>query len=814
MIIIWRNIIMAKLFIGKVKVDDQVSEFDMSELAEGKLTLPTGAVKNISEISDAVKVGALEPQAGGEKLVQEKHLKAVEAAAEAAISVVEGDLASEVTRATGEEARIEGKVDGEIARATGEEARIEGKHDAYVTSNNAALAAEVQNRIDGDTTLQGNIDALSGAVAADFSQMETDFVAALGAEESARISGDSALQSAIDTEKGRIDAMLSGSTVDFDTLKEIVDAYQLADTDIVTSIVTLDGKVDTEIADRIADVNAEETRALAAEAVLQTNINNEATARQSADANLQTAINNEATARANAVSAEETARIAADGVLQGNIDAEETARIAGDDALAADLAQELLDRAAGDVQALADAKAYTDARETAEATARSAADATLQGNIDALSGAVAADFASMETDFLAEIGRVESESDAAEATLTANLAQELLDRAAGDTALQGNIDAEEAARIAADGVLQGNIDALSSSAAAYRSGMETFFAGELATLQADVDQNEADADAAILAEETRALAAEGVLQGNIDAEEAARISGDAGLQAQINDILSNTDPAALDSLSEIVAAFQSADSDLNDAITAALGTHTSELNAFSGAVASDFAALQADVDQNELDGDNDRALIRSEFAAADALLQTAVDDEEARALAAEAVLAASITTEEAARIAGDATLQGNIDALSGAVESTFSQMETDFVAEIARVESESDAAEATLTANLAAEVTRAQGEEARIEAKHDAHFDGFVKVAYLTEADSAMGAATHYIVNASAPKSFTLPVMTEEYFIMVKVAEGSSSVTFSAAGGESIDGETDGNVVLHGGSSAMFVKKGGVMYLF
>jgi hypothetical protein len=127
-------------------------------------------------------------------------------------------------------------------------------------------------------------------------------------------------------------------------------------------------------------------------------------------------------------------------------------------------------------------------------------------------------------------------------------------------------------------------------------------------------------------------------------------------------------------------------------------------------------------------------------------------------LAAEAVLAASISTEEAARIAGDATLQGNIDALSGAVAADFASMETDFLAEVARVESESDAAEATLTANLAAEVTRAQGEEARIEAKHDAHFDGFVKVAYLTEADSAMGVATHYIVNASAPKAFTLPV--------------------------------------------------------
>ena len=119
-----------------------------------------------------------------------------------------------------------------------------------------------------------------------------------------------------------------------------------------------------------------------------------------------------------------------------------------------------------------------------------------------------------------------------------------------------------------------------------------------------------------------------------------------------------------------------------------------------------------------------------------------------------------------------------------------------------------------MTADLATEVARAQGEEARIEAKHDAHYDGYVKVAYLTEADAMMGVATHYIVNASAPKVFTLPTMTEDYFYMVKVAEGSFSVTFNAGAGESIDGEADGNIVLHGGASAMLVKKGGVMYLF
>jgi hypothetical protein len=56
--------------------------------------------------------------------------------------------------------------------------------------------------------------------------------------------------------------------------------------------------------------------------------------------------------------------------------------------------------------------------------------------------------------------------------------------------------------------------------------------------------------------------------------------------------------------------------------------------------------------------------------------------------------------------------------------------------------------------------------------------------------------------------------MTEDYFIMVKVAEGSEAVVFSAAGGEAIDGEADGTITMYGGTSAMFVKKGGVMYLF
>jgi hypothetical protein len=149
---------MSKFFNGKVKVDDQVTEFDMSELAEGKLTLPTGAVKNITEISDAVKVGAANaPAEGGEKLVQEKHLKDVEAAAAAGRTAIAGDLASEEAARIAGDTTLQGNIDAEAARAAGEEGRIEGKHDAYVISNDAALASEEAARIAGDATLQGNV---------------------------------------------------------------------------------------------------------------------------------------------------------------------------------------------------------------------------------------------------------------------------------------------------------------------------------------------------------------------------------------------------------------------------------------------------------------------------------------------------------------------------------------------------------------------------------------------------------------------------------------------------------------------------------
>ena len=295
---------------------------------------------------------------------------------------------------------------------------------------------------------------------------------------------------------------------------------------------------------------------------------------------------------------------------------------------------------------------------------------------------------------------------AAELVLSNAISAEITDRAADvNTEASRALGQEAAIRsefAAADAA------ALTASQVAASAEQTARIAAE-AAIQADVDQNEADADAAIAAEESRALAAEGanasaitaevgrasaaegVLSGAISTEEtraraaevvnanaitseATRATGiESGLQSQISDILSNTDASALDSLTEIVTAFQGADGNLNSAITALAASHTSELT-----------ALAADVDTNELDGDNDRALIRSEFATADTALQgnidteataaraaeaanaTAISTEATRALAAESVLSAAISAEEASRIAADATTLASAKAYADA----------------------------------------------------------------------------------------------------------------------------------------------------
>jgi hypothetical protein len=139
-------------------------------------------------------------------------------------------------------------------------------------------------------------------------------------------------------------------------------------------------------------------------------------------------------------------------------------------------------------------------------------------------------------------------------------------------------------RIAADTNLQSQIDALSGS-----SGTS------LAALEASLTQEIADRIADVNAEESRALAAEGVLSAAISQEVSDRQSAVSGVQSQINAIMQGSS-SSLDSFIEVVQAFQTADSNLNNAITALSTGLSADIDAEEAARIAADNALDARVD--------------------------------------------------------------------------------------------------------------------------------------------------------------------------------------------------------------------------
>jgi hypothetical protein len=198
----------------------------------------------------------------------------------------------------------------------------------------------------------------------------------------------------------------------------------------------------------------------------------------------------------------------------------------------------------------------------------------------------------------------QARAEAAEANINAALVSEASTRAAADTALQGNIDSEEAARIAAD-----------SAEATRATGEEARIEGLVTTEAARAVSEEGRIEGKVDQEVTDRIAA-------VSAEQVARVAGDSSLQTQIDFITSNTDAGAIDSLTEIVAAFQNADGSLQTSITNLSNTASA-----------------------------DRAAIRSEFAAADAVLQGELDAEEALRASEITRVEGLVSAEEVARLA-------------------------------------------------------------------------------------------------------------------------------------------------------------------
>jgi len=184
------------------------------------------------------------------------------------------------------------------------------------------------------------------------------------------------------------------------------------------------------------------------------------------------------------------------------------------------------------------------------------------------------------------------------ATLQAADATELARAQAAELVLTNNLVSEASTARAAEFLLTNNLAAEAAAARAAELVLRNDLATELAARIADVD-----------------------------AEEAARIAGDADLQSQINNVLSNVDGAALDSLTEVVAAFQAADSTLNGAITSLSSTAST--------------GLTTEVNR---------------ATAAELVLRTDLASEVSRAVAAELVLTTNLSQEVADRTAADSDL--------------------------------------------------------------------------------------------------------------------------------------------------------------
>jgi hypothetical protein len=140
------------------------------------------------------------------------------------------------------------------------------------------------------------------------------------------------------------------------------------------------------------------------------------------------------------------------------------------------------------------------------------------------------------------------QADPASANNAATIAAEIVDRTAADTALQNQITAEVSARATADQTVQAALDAQEAKQVADD-------AAQTAALSAESSARAA----AVTAEQNRATAAE------------------ASLQSQITNILSNTDPASLDSLSEILSHITTEDATLAASIASLLASHNTLL---------------------------------------------------------------------------------------------------------------------------------------------------------------------------------------------------------------------------------------------
>ena len=317
-------------------------------------------------------------------------------------------------------------------------------------------------------------------------------------------------------------------------------------------------------------------------------------------------------------------------------------------------------------------------------TAYTTADSTLQTNITAEETARIAEDAKIRAEFKqADIDNL--------AAIRDELADEVSDLEAADVANLATLRSE----------LQAAINAEVEARDAAILSEETARIAADAIVQADVDANEADADAAIASLHTaltdEALArsvADTGLSADIVSEAANRAAGDARLQGIITSLTGWTNEDADNNPTQIRLRFYDGSNQLHN-VTVNVGHFAGDAE-----VEAIRVALQDAIDSGDAELTAAIAELDAAYKAADVALQANIEAEVANRISA-------IASEEAARIAVDVAIQADVDANEAASDAAIAAVQANVDAN----EADADSSIASLISDLADEVARALGIE-------------------------------------------------------------------------------------------------------
>lgn len=444
----------------------------------------------------------------------------------------------------------------EIAKALGDDPNFATTITQKLNELTTKIETETEKRVEGDTALDTKLTTLSTTLNKTVEDLRT-YVTETRTELLARANNQDALinQNSANIQRNLeliqgIQNNISGSYLEVKALLETEIAARKAED------IRLEAKIDKNS----TDLATEEEERKAADKALQDALDAEEAARTAADAALGVRIDTEIAERK-----------AADKTLQDNIDAEETARTEADTALGVRIDKEIQDRTNADNALGTRIDDEEDAREaadtqlqtniTAEETARKAADKTLQDNIDATNahtinthrldsnpvlngtdikldgyseneGTTVADLAIKATDTTSQaFGKVQKRINVDKSETDTKINK--VKTAVGLTDSLGLPGLDDTNYLAGSENLVSAVKALDNQ---IKSSSDDDGA-ELARIEAKVDKEVQDrtaADTALKNELNGNInTAKTELQGNIDAEEAARIAADEALDTKL-----------------------------------------------------------------------------------------------------------------------------------------------------------------------------------------------------------------------------------------------------------------------------------------